>query len=190
MNKQPTDIHGKAYNRNLLVLVLIIGSFCTVLNGTLLSTALPSIMRSFNISTATAEWLSTAFLLVNGVMIPISAWLINRFGSRKMYLSAMSIFFIGTVIAAIAPNFGTLLAGRIIQGLGVGVTMPLLQTIMLSIFPANKRGAAMGTVGIVIGLAPAIGPTLSGWIVDNLSWRYLFSIIAPIAGIVIILAFF
>lgn len=190
MNKQPVDIHEKQYNRNLLVLVLIIGSFCTVLNGTLLSTALPSIMRDFKISTATAEWLSTAFLLVNGVMIPISAWLINRFGSRKMYLSAMSTFFIGTVIAAIAPNFQTLLAGRIIQGLGVGVTMPLLQTIMLSIFPANKRGAAMGTVGIVIGLAPAIGPTLSGWVVDNLSWRYLFSIIAPIAGIVVILAAF
>ena len=190
MDQQPTDIHGKAYNRNLLVLVLIIGSFCTVLNGTLLATALPSIMRSFHISTATAEWLSTAFLLVNGVMIPVSAWLINRFGSRKMYLTAMSVFFIGTVTAAVAPNFGTLLTGRIIQGLGVGVTMPLLQTIMLSIFPANKRGAAMGTVGIVIGLAPAIGPTLSGWIVDNLSWRYLFSIIAPIAGIVIILAFF
>ena len=143
MDQQPTDIHGKAYNRNLLVLVLIIGSFCTVLNGTLLATALPSIMRSFHISTATAEWLSTAFLLVNGVMIPVSAWLINRFGSRKMYLTAMSVFFIGTV-----------------------------------------------TVGIVIGLAPAIGPTLSGWIVDNLSWRYLFSIIAPIAGMVIILAFF
>ena len=190
MDHQPTDIHGKAYNRNLLVLVLIIGSFCTVLNGTLLATALPSIMRSFHISTAIAEWLSTAFLLVNGVMIPVSAWLINRFGSRKMYLTAMSVFFIGTVTAAVAPNFGTLLTGRIIQGLSVGVTMPLLQTIMLSIFPANKRGAAMGTVGIVIGLAPAIGPTLSGWIVDNLSWRYLFSIIAPIAGIVIILAFF
>ncbi len=118
MNKVSTDIHGNKYNRNLLVLVLIIGSFCTVLNGTLLSTALPSIMRSFNISTATAEWLSTAFLLVNGVMIPISAWLINRFGSRKMYLSAMSVFFIGTVIAAIAPNFQLLLLGRIIQGLG------------------------------------------------------------------------
>lgn len=190
MNTKPTDIHGKSYNRNLLVLVLIIGSFCTVLNGTLLATALPAIMRSFNISTATAEWLSTAFLLVNGVMIPISAWLINRFGSRKMYLTAMSVFFMGTVVAAMAPNFGTLLAGRIIQGLGVGVTMPLLQTIMLSIFPAEKRGAAMGVVGIVIGLAPAIGPTLSGWIVDNLSWRYLFSIIAPIAGLVVIMAAF
>lgn len=114
MDQQPTDIHGKAYNRNLLVLVLIIGSFCTVLNGTLLATALPSIMRSFHISTATAEWLSTAFLLVNGVMIPVSAWLINRFGSRKMYLTAMSVFFIGTVTAAVAPNFGTLLTGRII----------------------------------------------------------------------------
>lgn len=105
MNKQPVDIHDKKYNRNLLVLVLIIGSFCTVLNSTLLSTALPSIMKDFNISTATAEWLSTAFLLVNGIMIPISAWLINRFGSRKMYLPAMAIFFIGTVTAAVAPNF-------------------------------------------------------------------------------------
>lgn len=190
MNKETVDIHGKHYNRRLLVLVLIIGSFCTVLNGTLLATALPAIMRDFKISTATAEWLSTAFLLVNGVMIPISAWLINRFGSRKMYLLAMSTFFIGTVIAAIAPNFPVLLTGRIIQGLGVGVTMPLLQTIMLSIFPASKRGAAMGTVGIVIGLAPAIGPTLSGWIVDNLSWRYLFSLIAPIAGVVVLLAIF
>lgn len=190
MNKEPIDIHGKRYNRNLLVLVLIIGSFCTVLNATLLSTALPAIMKDFKISTATAEWLSTAFLLVNGVMIPISAWLINRFGSKKMYLTAMTTFFVGTVTAALAPNFQALLAGRIIQGLGVGVTMPLLQTIMLSIFPANKRGAAMGTVGIVIGLAPAIGPTLSGWIVDNLTWRYLFSIIAPIAGLVVLLAIF
>ena len=84
MDKQPTDIHGKSYNRNLLVLVLIIGSFCTVLNGTLLATALPSIMRSFHISTATAEWLSTAFLLVNGVMIPISVWLFNRSGCLKL----------------------------------------------------------------------------------------------------------
>ena len=187
---QPVDIHGNPYKRGLLVLVLMIGSFCTVLNGTLLATALPSIMKSFSISTATAEWLSTAFLLVNGVMIPISAWLINTFGSRKMYLLAMTTFFIGTTLAAIAPNFGLLLTGRIIQGLGVGITMPLLQTIMLTIFPPEKRGAAMGTVGIVVGLAPAIGPTLSGWIVDNWQWRDLFRMIAPIAALVIILAFF
>lgn len=190
MNGKTVDINGKPYHRNLLVLVLVIGSFATVLNGTILSTALPSIMKTFDISMATAEWLSTAFLLVNGVMIPISAWLINNFGSRKMYIIAMSTFLVGTTVAAIAQNFPMLLTGRIIQGLGVGVTMPLLQTIMLSIFPPEKRGAAMGTVGIVVGLAPAIGPTLSGWVVDNMNWRDLFRIIAPIATIVVILSFF
>lgn len=190
MNGKTVDINGKPYHRNLLVLVLVIGSFATVLNGTILSTALPSIMKTFDISTATAEWLSTAFLLVNGTMIPISAWLINNFGSKKMYIIAMTTFSIGTVIAAIANSFGMLLAGRIIQGIGVGITMPLLQTIMLSIFPADKRGAAMGTVGIVVGLAPAIGPTMSGWVVDNMNWRDLFRIIAPIAIAVVILSFF
>ena len=190
MDKEITDIYGKPYKRNLLVMVLMIGSFCTVLNGTLLSTALPSIMKDFKIDTATAEWLSTAFLLVNGVMIPLSAWVMGKFGVKKSYLFAMITFFIGTTFAALAPNFGSLLTARIIQGIGVGITMPLLQTIMLTIFPASERGAAMGTVGIVIGLAPAIGPTLSGWVVDNLSWRYLFSLIAPISFIVIVLAFF
>ena len=161
---QATDIYGKPYNRSLLVLVLMIGSFCTILNATLLATAFPAIMKSFDISTATVEWLTTGFMLVNGVMIPISAWMINKFNTRTMYIGAMSTFFVGTLLSFIAPNFATLLAGRLIQGLGVGVSMPLLQTIMLSIFPPEKRGAAMGTVGIAIGVAPAIGPTLSGWI--------------------------
>lgn len=186
----PVDIHGKPYNRSMLIIVLMVGSFCTVLNGTLLATALPSIMKSFDVSTATVEWLSTGFFLVNGIMIPVSAWLINKFGSRIMYLTAMTTFLIGTVLSFMAPDFGSLLTGRLIQALGVGVTMPLLQTIMLSIFPPEKRGAAMGSVGIVIGLAPALGPTLSGWIVDNWSWRELFGMIIPICVLVLVLAFF
>lgn len=159
--KQALDINGKPYNRGLLVLVLMIGSFCTVLNGTILATALPAIMKTFDINTSTVQWLTTGFMLINGVMIPVSAWMINKFSTRVMYIGAMTTFLLGTVLAYISTNFGMLLAGRIIQGLGVGVTMPLLQTIMLSIFPPEKRGAAMGTVGLVIGLAPAIGPTLS-----------------------------
>lgn len=189
-NTQPLDVNGKPYNRALLVAVLMIGSFCTILNGTLLATALPAIMKSFNVSTATVEWLSTGFMLVNGIMIPVSAWLINKFGSRIMYITAMTIFLAGTVLAFMAPNFGSLLAGRLIQGLGVGVTMPLLQTIMLTIFPPEKRGAAMGTVGVAIGVAPALGPTLSGWIVDNWSWRDLFGMILPICILVLVFAFF
>ena len=182
------DINGKPYNRAILVAVLTVGSFFTMLTGTFLATAYPAIMRSFDISTSTVQWLTTSFMLVTGIMIPISAWLINKLNSRVMYISAMATFLIGTIIAFTAPNFGLLLTGRVIQSIGVGVSMPLNQTVMLSIFPPEKRGAAMGVVGIAMGLAPAVGPTMSGLIVDNWSWRNLFGIMIPAIVIVIALA--
>ncbi|AVK64718.1 MFS transporter [Lactobacillus sp. CBA3606] len=184
------DANGKPYNRGLLIAILLVGTFCTVLNQTILTTAFPTLMKAFDITTSTVQWLTTGFLLVNGIMIPVSAWLSTRFSTKWLYLSAMTIFEIGTIICFTAPNFQLLLTGRLIQAVGVGVTMPLLQTIMLTIFPANKRGAAMGMAGIVIGLAPAIGPTLSGWVIDNLSWRDLFGLIIPIVAVVIIAGFF
>lgn len=187
---QPVDIYGKPYNRTLLVVVLLIGTFCTVLNQTLLTTAFPTLMKDFDISASSVQWLTTGFLLVNGIMIPITAWLINKFSSRSLYLSAMSVFLIGTITCFVAPNFSTLLIGRLIQACGVGVSMPLLQNIMLSIFPPEKRGSAMGMSGIVIGLAPALGPTLSGYIIDNYHWRDLFGMVLPIVVLVLVLAFF
>lgn len=189
-SQQPVDIHGKPYNRSLLVGVLLIGTFCTILNQTLLTTALPTLMKEFDISASSVQWLTTGFLLVNGIMIPISAWLINKFSSKKLYITAMSTFLIGTIICFVAQDFGMLLTGRLVQAAGVGVSMPLLQTIMLSIFPPEKRGAAMGTTGIVIGLAPALGPTLSGWIIDSYTWRDLFGMVIPIVVLVLILASF
>ena len=147
-------------------------------------------MKAFNISASSVQWLTTGFLLVNGIMIPISAWLINKFSSKRLYLTAMTIFLIGTITCFIAPNFSTLLIGRLIQAAGVGISMPLLQNIMLSIFPPEKRGSAMGMAGIVIGLAPALGPTLSGWIIDHYTWRDLFGMVIPIVILVLVLAFF
>ena len=189
-NTQTVDIYGKPYNRSLLVVVLLIGTFCTVLNQTLLTTAFPALMKAFNISASSVQWLTTGFLLVNGIMIPISAWLINKFSSKRLYLTAMTIFLIGTITCFVAPNFSTLLIGRLIQAAGVGISMPLLQNIMLSIFHPEKRGSAMGMAGIVIGLAPALGPTLFGWIIDHYTWRDLFGMVIPSVILVLVLAFF
>lgn len=186
----PVDIYGKEYHRGLLIAILLIGTFCTVLNQTLLTTAFPTLMETFGVTASDVQWLTTGFLLVNGIMIPISATLVNKFASRNLYLFSMITFLIGTIVCYIAPSFSALLIGRLIQAAGVGLSMPLLQTVILFVYPPEKRGAAMGIVGIVIGLAPALGPTLSGWIIDNYEWRLLFGMVIPIVAIAIVMAFF
>ncbi|GGE52868.1 putative MFS-type transporter YcnB [Pullulanibacillus camelliae] len=178
------------FKRGLIVAVLISGAFVAILNQTLLATALPHIMKDLSLDNTTVQWLQTVFLLVNGIMIPITAFLIGSFSTRKLFLTAIALFGIGTLICAVAPNFGFLIVGRIIQASGAGIIMPLMQTIFFAIFPIEKRGAAMGMFGLVIAFAPAIGPTLSGWIVTNHSWRVLFYIVLPIAILDFIFAFF
>ncbi|MBU8788154.1 MULTISPECIES: MDR family MFS transporter [Bacillus] len=182
-----TGTEHQTYNRKIIVGLLMAGAFIAILNQTLLVTALPHIMADLNIDATQGQWLTTAFMLTNGILIPITAFLIEKFSSRALVITAMAIFTAGTVVGAFAPNFPVLLAARIIQAAGAGIMMPLMQTIFLTIFPVDKRGAAMGMVGLVIAFAPAIGPTLSGWIVDSFTWRYLFYIILPIAVIDLIL---
>lgn len=173
-----------------LMIVLLSGAFITILNQTLLGTALPPIMKDLQINENTVQWLQSIFMLVNGIMIPITAFLIDRFTTRKLFLTAMGIFTFGTLASAIAPNFAILLVGRILQGTGAGIMMPLLQTIMFLIFPVEKRGTAMGMFGLVIAFAPAVGPSLSGYLVDQYPWRSVFYVVLPIAIINIILAYF
>ncbi len=184
-----TDIRGKKYNRTMMILVMMLGSFITLLTETFLNNALPSIMKSFNINQATAQWLSTGYLMVAGLMIPLSAWLFKRFDVRKTFITFMFVFLIGSVMGYFAPNFGVLLAGRLIQAISAGSLMPLIQNVMFILYPANKRGTVMGISGIVIAFAPAIGPTLSGYIIDSFGWRYLFGILIPLTLVFILLAF-
>src|SRR5690625_3895910 len=173
-----------------LIAVLLSGAFITILNQTLLGTALPLIMTDLKISESTVQWLQSIFMLVNGIMIPITAFLIDKFTTRRLFLSAMGFFTIGTLLCAIAPGFSFLLVGRILQGTGAGIMMPLMRTIMFLIFPIEKRGTAMGMFGLVIAFAPAIGPSLSGWLVDQFPWRSVFYVVLPIAIINIIAAYF
>ncbi|MEG7379802.1 MDR family MFS transporter [Bacillus subtilis] len=182
------SIAPKPFNRSIIVGILLAGAFVAILNQTLLITALPHIMRDFNVDANQAQWLTTSFMLTNGILIPITAFLIEKFTSRTLLIIAMSIFTAGTVVGAFAPNFPVLLTARIIQAAGAGIMMPLMQTVFLTIFPIEKRGQAMGMVGLVISFAPAIGPTLSGWAVEAFSWRSLFYIILPFAVIDLILA--
>lgn len=172
-----------------LMIVLLSGAFITILNQTLLATALPPIMIDFQVTESTVQWLQSIFMLVNGIMIPVTAFLIAKFTTRKLFIFAMSIFSIGTLVAAISPHFSFLLIGRILQGAGAGIMMPLLQTIMFLIFPLEKRGRAMGIYGLVIGFAPAIGPSLSGYLVDHFPWRSVFYVVFPITIIIIVAAY-
>ena len=174
----------------LIIGIILAGAFVSILNSTLLNVALPSMMADFDVKATTIQWLATGYMLVNGVLIPTTAYLIQKFSVRQLFLAAMLLFTIGTITSALSPTFAVLLTGRMIQASGSAIMMPLLMNVLLSSFPIEKRGSAMGVMGLVMIFAPAIGPTLSGWIIEHYEWRYLFYMIIPIALLVILLAFF
>src|SRR5690625_2782394 len=134
------ETNGKQYNRNTLVAILLLGAIMAVLNQTLLLTATPHIMVEFTLTENSAQWVTTIFMLINGIMIPVSAFLMESFSSRKLYLLSMVIFIFGTLICAISVNFPMLMIGRIIQATGAGIIFPLMMTIFMLIFPVRRLG--------------------------------------------------
>lgn len=189
MTAHTTQTHNDdipAYNRTLIVVILIAGAFVSVLNQTLMLVAIPPIMQDFDANPSLAQWLTTGFMMASGLLIPITAALMDKYSSRTLYIAALVIFTLGTLLGAVAQTFTVLLIARIIQGAAAGIIMPMIQTLIMIMFPIERRGAAMGLVGLVIAFAPAIGPALSGWVVDHFSWRYLFVLILPIALLVIV----
>ncbi len=179
---------SESINKKVLLTVLILGCFLSTLNQTLLNVALSNLMDVFSVSATTVQWLSTGFMLVNGVLVPITAYLMKRFSTRQLFISSMLFLLLGSIFCAVAPNFATLLIGRMIQAIGAGIIMPLLMSIVMVIFPPEKRGSMMGLIGLAIIFAPAIAPTLAGFVIDYYSWRWLFIGIIPFVVIIIFMA--
>jgi DHA2 family lincomycin resistance protein-like MFS transporter len=172
-----------------IMISLIIGAFFSILNETLLNIALPTLVIDLNVTQSTIQWLAAGYMLLVGVLVPTSALLVQWFTTRQMFLGAMILFTLGTTVCAVAPEFSVLLVGRLFQAAGTGLMLPVLMNTILVLYPPEKRGAVMGTLGLVIMFAPAIGPTLSGLILDSLDWRWLFILVIPFAAFSTIFAF-
>ena len=172
----------------VMVGVLLVGVLLAVLNQTLLSPALPAIMNDLAVDATTVQWLTSGYSLVEAVVIPLSAYLIGRFSTRQLFISAFALFTAGSLAAAIAPNFWVLLLGRVLQAACTGMSMPMVFTVILLVFPREKRGTAMGVIGLIIGFAPAVGPSVAGLLVDSVGWRALFGVVTALSVVVIVLA--
>ena len=185
-----TNSKDKKYKVVPIVITFLLGAFVTFLNSTFMNVALNYIMEDLNISISTVQWLSTGYMLATAIVIPITAYLVDKYTTRTLFFIAMGIFTCGTIIGCFATNFPMLLCARLTQGISGGIITSLMQIVFLTIFPIEKRGFAMGIVGIVLAFAPAIGPTLSGWILNSYPWRYLFYVTLPFAIIDLILGYF
>jgi len=160
---------------------LLVATFVVILNETIMGVALPVLMVDLDLTASTVQWLTTAFMLTMAVVIPTTGFLLQRFSTRTVFAAALGLFSTGTLLAGIAPGFWVLLLGRVVQASGTAIMLPLLMTTILTLVPIERRGVVMGNVSIAISVAPAIGPTLSGLILQFLPWRFMFLLVLPIA---------
>lgn len=181
---------GLSRKQIIMLAVLVFGTFVTVLNQTVVAPALPSVMAEMSVDASTAQWLTTGFTLVNAIMIPITAFLTDRFTTKRLFLVSMAIFTAGSALAGWGPSFAVLLLGRLVQAAGAGILMPLVMTVLMWTFPVDKRGTAMGLFGIVIAFGPAIGPTVAGVIIDRYTWHDMFYIITVLSAVVVLISAF
>ncbi|KKB76549.1 major facilitator transporter [Devosia soli] len=174
--------------RNRLVIgLLLVSTFVVFLNETIMSVAIPHLMVDLGVSASAAQWLTTAFLLTMAVVIPVTGFLLQRLNTKPMFMIAMSVFTAGTLVCALSPGLELLIVGRVVQAIGTAIMMPLLMTTVMSLVPPEGRGKIMGNISIVMSVAPAIGPTIGGFILAHFDWRYMFYFTLPIALLTLII---
>jgi len=177
----PPATSGVTSAQSRVIWLLLTAAFVAMLNETTMNVAIPFLIRDLDITAVSAQWLTTAFMLTMAVVIPITGFLLQRFTTRQVFITAMTLFSTGTLVAFLSPGFELLVVARVIQASGTAIMMPLLMTTIMTIVPPQHRGRMMGRVSIVMALAPAIGPTMSGLILQSLGWHWIFGIVLPIA---------
>ncbi|WP_418040867.1 MDR family MFS transporter [Paenibacillus xylanilyticus] len=180
----------KDYKIFPMVLAFLISGFIGLFGETALNVAMTDLMQIFNVGSSTIQWLTTGYLLTMGVLVPLSGLLNQRFTTRQLFITSLIFSMTGALIGALAPSFGVLMVSRIVQAVGTALMLPLMFNTILIIFPIEKRGAAMGLVGLVIMFAPAIGPTIAGLLVEALSWHYIFWISLIFLAVALLIGIF
>ena len=179
------DVQIRSRDR-VIIATLLVATFVVILNETIMGVALPRLMVELNVGPSLGQWLTTAFMLTMAVVIPTTGFLLQRLSTRTVFGIALGLFSAGTLLAALAPGFWVLLLARVIQASGTAIMVPLLMTTILTLVPVHRRGVVMGNVSIVISVAPAIGPTISGVILQFWSWRFMFGLVFPIAVLALV----
>jgi len=185
---QPIDLQGRSYNHLAFIWTLLAGTFTMSISQSSLSTAYPTLMRYFGVPASTVQWLTTGFMLVMVVMMPVSPWLLNNIRFPVLFVSVLALFDIGTFIIYLAPSFGLMMLGRVMEAMAVGIMFPSYQTVMLRITPEKQRGGVMGMAGLVMGSALAVGPIISGIVLRYTTWQGLFVVFMVVITIVFLVA--
>lgn len=181
MIDSPPNQQDNAARNRLVIAILLVSTFVVFLNETIMSVAIPHLMEDLGVTASAAQWLTTAFLLTMAVVIPVTGFMLQRLNTRPIFLIAMAIFSTGTLLCAVAPGLDLLVTGRVVQAVGTAMMMPLLMTTVMTLVPPEARGKTMGNISIVMSVAPAIGPTIGGFILANMHWRWMFILVLPIA---------
>ena len=174
--------------RKFILSIMILGTFFGIMCSTMMNIALPTLMKDFGLSSARVQWVSNGYMLVNALMIPVSAYLIKKYCYRNLFIIFTAIFGIGTIIGAVAPTFQVIVLGRMIQAIGSGIMMPLVNVMAMKYAADGHQGEVMGIVGLAFNFSPIIGPSVAGLILDFFSWRYLFILVLPFIAITLILS--